>query len=163
MSWAFNRILAVSFHGSDEHGPNSAPYIVLSYAYWHDRFLDDRGVVGRVVRLNKHSVYHRRRGAARVPRNPFDLLPRVLHPDCEPGAGGRDGYLSARGVLSVFTVLGHLRTGVTPAQAAADLNSIGAWLEKTYPKDDSHMSFSLAHPGHFGFSIDGLVRAFLPG
>src|SRR6201993_1953280 len=23
------------FHGSDEHGPNSAPYIVLSYAYWH--------------------------------------------------------------------------------------------------------------------------------
>jgi hypothetical protein len=22
------------FHASDEHGPNSAPYIVLSYAYW---------------------------------------------------------------------------------------------------------------------------------
>jgi hypothetical protein len=26
------------FHGSDEHGPNSAPYIVLSYAYWHSHF-----------------------------------------------------------------------------------------------------------------------------
>ncbi len=23
------------FHESDEHGPNSAPYIVLTYAYWH--------------------------------------------------------------------------------------------------------------------------------
>src|SRR5437899_1201807 len=22
------------FHGADEHGPNSAPYIVLSYSYW---------------------------------------------------------------------------------------------------------------------------------
>jgi len=22
------------FHGSDEHGPNSAPYIVLTYTYW---------------------------------------------------------------------------------------------------------------------------------
>ncbi|HEX4583098.1 MAG TPA: ABC transporter permease, partial [Acidobacteriaceae bacterium] len=29
------------FHGSDEHGPNSAPYIVLSYAYWHSQFHDD--------------------------------------------------------------------------------------------------------------------------
>src|ERR1017187_9229888 len=42
------------FHGSDEHGPNSAPYVVLSYAYWHTHFQDDRTVVGRVVRLNRH-------------------------------------------------------------------------------------------------------------
>ena len=33
-------------------------------------------------------------------------------------------------------VMGHLKPGVTPAQAAADLNSIGAYLAKTYPKDD---------------------------
>src|SRR5215468_4936508 len=33
------------FHASDEHGPNSAPYIVLSYEYWHTHFQDDRGVV----------------------------------------------------------------------------------------------------------------------
>ena len=26
------------FHASDEHGPNSAPYIVLPYAYWHSHF-----------------------------------------------------------------------------------------------------------------------------
>ena len=42
------------FHGSDERAPNSAPYIVLGYAYWHSHFQDDRGVVGRVVQLNKH-------------------------------------------------------------------------------------------------------------
>jgi hypothetical protein len=41
------------FHRSDEHGPNSAPYLVLSYAYWHSRFQDDPGVVGRTVLLNK--------------------------------------------------------------------------------------------------------------
>ena len=33
-------------------------------------------------------------------------------------------------------IMGHLKPGVTPAQATADLNSIGADLEKTYPKDD---------------------------
>src|SRR5580698_3085098 len=43
------------FHASDEHGPNSAPYVVLSYAYWHSHFRDDRTVVGRVVRLNKQA------------------------------------------------------------------------------------------------------------
>ena len=26
------------FHASDERGTNSAPYVVLSYAYWHSHF-----------------------------------------------------------------------------------------------------------------------------
>ena len=42
------------FHASDEHGPNSAPYIVLGYAFWHTHFQDDRSVVGRVVQLDRH-------------------------------------------------------------------------------------------------------------
>src|ERR1700732_4600489 len=42
------------FHASDEHGPNSAPYVVLSYAYWHSHFRDDRGVLGHMIHLNKH-------------------------------------------------------------------------------------------------------------
>jgi macrolide transport system ATP-binding/permease protein len=42
------------FRASDEHGPNSAPYIVLSYDYWKSHFQGDRGVVGRVVRVNKY-------------------------------------------------------------------------------------------------------------
>ena len=41
------------FHRSDERGPNSAPYIVLSYPYWWARFHGDSGVVGRMVQLNK--------------------------------------------------------------------------------------------------------------
>ena len=36
------------FHSSDEHGPNSAPYVVLTYSFWHTRFQDDPSVVGRV-------------------------------------------------------------------------------------------------------------------
>src|SRR6202044_3919484 len=42
------------FHASDEHGRNSAPYVVLSYGYWHSRFHEDRSVIGKVVGLNKH-------------------------------------------------------------------------------------------------------------
>jgi len=40
--------------------------------------------------------------------------------------------------------MGHLKPGVTPAQAVADLNSIGSYLEKTYPKDDDQRTFTLA-------------------
>src|SRR5205814_9815548 len=40
-------------HPADEHGANSAPYIVLSYAFWHVHFHDDAAVVGRKVQLNK--------------------------------------------------------------------------------------------------------------
>ncbi|HEX3437718.1 MAG TPA: ABC transporter permease, partial [Pseudacidobacterium sp.] len=41
------------FHSSDEHGFNSAPYVVLSYAYWRSHFQGDPGVVGRTIQLNK--------------------------------------------------------------------------------------------------------------
>ena len=41
-------------HASDEHGANSAPYIVLTYAYWHSHFQGDLSVVGRVLQLNRH-------------------------------------------------------------------------------------------------------------
>lgn len=41
------------FHTSDERGSNSAPYAVLSHAYWQNHFHSDPGVVGRTVRMNK--------------------------------------------------------------------------------------------------------------
>ena len=42
------------FTAVDEHGPNSAPYVVLSYGYWKSRFHSDPSVAGRPVEINKH-------------------------------------------------------------------------------------------------------------
>src|SRR5579871_6580358 len=42
------------FHASDEKGKNSAPYVVLSYAFWRTYFHGDRKVAGRMVEINKH-------------------------------------------------------------------------------------------------------------
>jgi len=122
------------FHASDEHGPNSAPYIVLSHDYWHAHFQDDRGVVGRIVQVNKHpytilGVAPPRFNGTLVFFNPGFFVPLV---DQEQVEGVND--LDARGKRFVFMTLGHLKPGVTPAQAAADLNSIGSWLEKPIPK-----------------------------
>ena len=42
------------FHASDEHGPGSAPYLVLSDQFWRSAFHADRNVVGSILELNHH-------------------------------------------------------------------------------------------------------------
>jgi predicted permease len=151
------------FHAADEHGPNSAPYIVLTYAFWHTHFQDDRGVVGRTVQLNKHpftilGVAPREFRGTLVFVFPDFWVPLVNQEQVE-GVN----VLNARGNRGILMVLGHLKTGVTPAQAVADLNSIGSYLEKTYPKDDGQMTFSLTRPGLTGDWLGRPLRAFLTG
>lgn len=151
------------FHSSEEHGPNSMPYIVLSYAYWHTHFHDDRGVVGRVVQLNKHPFTIL--GVARPEFHgtllffsPDLFTPMVNQEQVEGGAGN---VLSSRGTRWVYMTMGHLKVGVTPAQAAADVDAIWSYLEKTYPKEHLAMNFKLARPGLYGDAFERPVRAFL--
>src|ERR1017187_7740510 len=150
------------FHASDEHGANSAPYIVLTYAYWHMHFLDDPGVVGRVVRLNRHPFtilgvgpqdFH----GTLLFFNPDIYVPLVEH----PLLGAND--LTTRSDRWVFEIMGHLKPSVAPAHAIADLNSIGSWLEKTYPKDEGKMTFVLARPNLYGDYLGRPVKAFMAG
>lgn len=148
-------------HASDEHGPNSAPYAVLSYAYWHTHFNDDNSVIGRVVQLNKHPFTI----VGVAPRGfrgtlvffSIDLFVPIVN------AGQIDAAsdLNTRARRWVFITLGHLKPGVTKAQAVADLNSIGSWLEKTYPKDDDKRTFTLARPALYGDLLGSPVRAFM--
>jgi predicted permease len=151
------------FHASDEHGPNSAPYIVLSYTFWHTHFQDDRGVVGRVVQVNKHpftilGVAPPGFNGTLVFFNPGFFVPLVNQEQVE---GVND--LSARGKRFIFMTMGHLKQGVTRTQAIADLNSIGSYLEKAYPKDDEQRTFTLARPSLYGDYLGKPVRAFMTG
>jgi predicted permease len=148
------------FHNSDEHGPNSAPYIVLSYAYWHSQFLDDKSVLGRTVQVNKHpftvlGVAPPDFRGTLVFYSPNFFVPLV---DKEEVEGATD--LTDRGSRGLLQVIGHLKPGVTPAQATADLNSIGSWLEKAYPKEERQMNFALGRPRLLGDQFSGPFRAF---
>ena len=75
MRWSIQPYLGRFFHDADEHGPNSAPYLVLTYAYWHSHFQDDRGVVGACRSGQQASVHDPGRRAARVQRDVAFLLP----------------------------------------------------------------------------------------
>jgi predicted permease len=149
------------FHASDEHGPNSAPYIVLGYSYWHTHFQDDRNVVGRVVQLSKH------------PFTVVGVAPPEFHgtlvffdadlfiPIVNAGQLNNGNYLVERGNRWVFMTLGHLKAGVGRDQAIADLNSIGSYLEQTYPKEDKQRTFTLARPSLYGDYLGRPMRAFM--
>jgi predicted permease len=151
------------FHAADEHGPNSVPYIVLSYSYWQTRFQGDRGVVGRAVLVNKHpfaviGVAPKDFHGAILFFEPNYYVPIVDAPE----VNGWDGLID-RGNKWVIQALGHLKPGVTPAQAVADLNGVEANLEKTYPKEVDHRSIALSRPGLLGSVIGRPVTEFMTG
>ncbi|HUL53460.1 MAG TPA: ABC transporter permease [Opitutaceae bacterium] len=151
------------FHAADEHGSNSASYLVLGYDCWQNRFHGDPEVVGRVVRVNKHPFtiigvappgFH----GVLLLASPDFFVPIVNQEQVE----GRN-TLETRATHSLFMVLGHLKAAATPEQAAEDLNAIGAYLLKTYPQDHGTTTFVLARPGLYGNLIRGPAQAFLTG
>src|SRR5271155_932425 len=149
-------------HASGEHGKNSMPEIVLSYALWHSYFNGDRAAVGRTVQINKHPFTIV--GVAPPDFRGTELffapdlwVPLVNTPQL------LDWYsLEERGNHSAW-VAGHLKPGVTPAAATSDLNTIAASLAKTYPKSDDGLKFSLSRPGLAGNTLAKPTRAFMAG
>ncbi len=151
------------FHNADEHGPNSAPYLVISWAYWHSHFQDDRGVVGRVVELNRHPYTILGVAAPDFNGTLLFFYPDFWVPMVEQEQVQGVAVLNDRGTRDIFMVLGHLKAGVSPAQAVSDLNSVGSFLEINYPKDDANMNYSLARPGLAGDLLGPPVKGFVTG
>jgi predicted permease len=150
------------FHSSDEHGRNSAPYLVLSYAYWHSHFQDDPGVVGRVVRLSKHPFTIIGVAQPDFRGTVLFVSPDFFMPIVNQEQVNGENLLDARGnTHGVFETFGHLRPGVVPAQAVADLTAVGAYLEKTYPKEFAQKTFSLPRAGLSSFGR--AMRAYIAG
>ncbi|MFZ0305638.1 MAG: ABC transporter permease [Terracidiphilus sp.] len=147
------------YTAADEHGPGSAPYLVLSYAYWHARFQDDRGIVGRVVLVNKH---------------PFTVLGVA-----PPGFGGTLKFVAAdffmpiveqetlggnsltdrANTAAIFEAFGHLKPGVTPELAEADANRVAGELAKAYPKEFDGKHVQIGRTGLTAFT--GPVHGFM--
>jgi predicted permease len=148
------------FHGSDEHGVNNAPYIVLSYAYWQGHFQSDPAVVGRTVRLNKYPYTILGVAPPNFRGSELFYAPDLWAPMANQQQIEGWNDLDSRGARGMWLV-GRLKAGKTPAQATADLSSIALTLARAYPKDDDGIRFSLARPGLLGDALGGPVRAFV--
>jgi predicted permease len=138
----------------DEGAPGSHPVMVISYELWRRRFGGDPALVGQTVPLNNTpftivGVTPRgfqgttvMRADAWVPMSATDLAsPRL----------GTMSLLQSR--QAVWLVMGgRLKPGVTVAQANAELVSIGAALEREFPRDNRGKGLkalpSAVVPGH---------------
>lgn len=149
------------FHASDEHGPNSAPYVVVSYAFWHTHLNSDANAIGKVVELNKH------------PYTVIGVAPQSFHgtelvwwPDFwTPMVNEKDlennDYLTARGDHQIY-IIGRLKPGVTPRQATDNLSAVAHQLSKIHPEDET-LDSRLVQPGLLGSGFGAPTRAFVSG
>jgi len=112
--------------------PGSDPVIILGNAYWKKRFNGDPAVVGRAVLVNGEPFTV----AGIVPdwfQGPYALiefdgyLPMAMKSPAEytPLTTKRDEHS--------LHVIGHLKPGVSRAQAQAAVNILAKQLETTYP------------------------------
>jgi predicted permease len=149
------------FHENDEHGLNSAPFIVLSDEFWRRAFHADPAMIGATVELNKHPFT-----VIGVAPREFQGVERLLWPDYWVPIVNEEqiegwNFLHDRAVTPVW-VFGRLKPGVTEQQATEDLNAISGELAKEYPATDKDLSARLIRPGLQG--DDGqMVRTFLLG
>jgi putative ABC transport system permease protein len=117
---------------------NSAePVVVLSYSFWQRQFSGARDVIGRSIHLNDRqftvigvtakdfhdSLYEQEYGEESNAWIPLGL------------AYSLTGYANPNDRVSgILWGIGHLKSGVTVADAHADLAALGKRLEQTYPQ-----------------------------
>jgi predicted permease len=118
--------------------------------------------VGRTIQINKHPYTIVGVAPSGFRGTELFFAPDFFAPFVDmPQIAGWDP-LDERGDHFAW-VIGHLKPGATPSAAAADLNTIGAAMAKTYPKQDELLKFSLARPGLVGDTLGRPARAFMAG
>ncbi len=148
------------FHATDEHGPDSAPYIVLGDAFWRSHFRADPGVIGTTVRLNQHPFTVIGVAPAAFRGTELFLSPDFWMPIINERQVSGYSFLENRFNHSLW-IIGRLKPGVTTEQARDNLNAIAARLGKQYPKTDDGMRARLVRPGLMGEELGDPARAFL--
>ena len=140
----------------DDHGPNSAPYVVLSDQLWRTAFNGDPRVIGTTVRLNKDPFTIIGVAPAR-----FHGTDKFVWPDYYiPIVNYFDsGYLQNR-TGRPLTVLSRLKSGVTRQQAAENLTAIAIQLAREYPRTDTGLPVRLVRPGLYADTGD-VIRSSL--
>ncbi len=145
----------------EDRGRNSAPYAVLSYTCWQNRFGGDRTIAGRTVRINGMpytvlGVTPQGFRGTEVFYAAEIWVPMSMQPQIE-GWSWLDDTYSQNAFLA-----GRLKQGVSQAHADADLAAIAQQLASER-RENEGISFTLSRPGLVGNLLREPVRAFAGG
>jgi predicted permease len=116
---------------SDESDrPGSSPVVVLSHRFWTRRFNKDPAVIGQSIQLNSEAFT-----VIGVAPEGFQgtgiVTGDVWVPLIASGSAQESSFTSRNGGWLVIG--GRLKPGIPLAQAAAELEAIGAALDREYP------------------------------
>ena len=111
--------------------------IVLSYGMWQERFGGSRGILGRVLTIDRqpYEVVGVMPESFAFPRRVQAWRPADVGRPTS-GAGLAEGAPESR-QARYLGVIGRLRFGVRLAQAEQEMAGVAAALARTYPIDDS--------------------------
>lgn len=103
--------------------PNGPRAVVLSHAFWSERYAADSQALGQAMVLNgePHTIV----GIAAQGLVPPTQSPRALWRPLQGDPDVRGGYF--------LTAIGRLQTGVSPTAAAAEFDALEQQLARQYP------------------------------
>jgi putative ABC transport system permease protein len=116
---------------NDEDKPGGTPVVVLSYALWQRRFGGQQNIVGQAITLNSKSY------------TVIGIMPESYAYPSRVEMWVPVGQLSdqaswqSRGNHPGLYGVARLKPGTTFEQADADMNNVGANLEKQYPDSNT--------------------------
>jgi len=148
------------FHANDDHGPNSAPYIVLSDTLWRNRFNADPRIIGTTVDLNKHPFTILGVAPKEFHGTELFFWPEFWMPMINEEQVEGYNFLTKRDSHGIF-VIGMLKPGVTPRQAQDNLVAIAHQMTRENPIADDELVARLVKPGLVGDTLGGPARLFL--
>jgi len=151
------------FHQADDQRPGAAPFAVLSHDLWLAQFHGDPAVIGTAIRINRLpytivGVAPAGFTGTEVFFRPKLWVPMMMEAQIEIG----NPWLENRATFNL-SVAGRLKSGVSPAQATANLNAIAASLAREYPANNRGLAFKLTKPGLLGDYGRSPVQAFTVG
>jgi predicted permease len=147
---------------ADDDHPGASDAAVLSWPAWKSDFGADPDIVGKAVRIDKHSYT-----IVGVTPEGFYGTEKITQPDIfvpMANEASLDGvnWLESRSHKNLFSTV-RIKDGVTLPQVQAELNTIAARIARENPKEEDGVTFKLARPGMVGDFIGGPARGFLAG
>lgn len=128
--WGISPALGRDFAPEEEHfGGRSA--VILSDRFWRRRFHADAGALGKTLRFENYpyTIVGVMPASFRFPDHDVEVW--ITSPPDAPYAQNREA--------TWFTVIGRLKSGISVAQARADLNHVQAELGRQFPKTDANL------------------------
>jgi predicted permease len=146
----------------DEESRPAIPSVVLGYSLWKTRYAADPAIVGKAIEIARHPVTV----IGVAPEGVTGAMPGLredLWVTLDP-LGTDEWRMTHRSGGAVWlNVIGRLRPGVSPGQAAQDLDTLMRHIVAAYP--DQHLGdnrITLDPMGRSPFGANGYMAATLP-